>query len=761
LAVALATKADATLAELTEAQQKIARRIFLRLVQFGEGRADTRRQQPLAELRSAAEDPAEFDRTLEHLTAHRLLTRGSEEDAADPVVDVAHEMLIIGWPRSQEWVQSRRQAELVRRRLEGKAREWRERVSQGLGGGLLDEAELPEAERWLRGPDAVDLGYDPVLPALVGASRSALDEAERQREAARRRELDQAQSLALAERRRVRNLRSSLVVVGLLLVTAIVAAAFAWGQSVKLGEAESNLLIQYGNLKEARENERQQYARASASLAGEAVRRGDWKVAIDASAEALKTAPEAVDEVGLRLGRLRAFAALSDVEKLNEELKGLEGRTDLGAHEGSVRLWQADLLLEEGMDNRDRALALIRTALAKGLPGAEKEYAEALAAPDLPAVFRHLDAALDSDLMYHRASIALAQTLFFTGRYQKCRDLLVFGGKAFEDPMFKVLHALLVARQGDRADAQARLVRMKTRLSQARMDTLGEMVDAMSQFHQLDLDQARLAARDPSWSDLLGVASTRVSVVGKLAALDRRLRDKKGLPEVVFLGVTPPVVNEGLGRCQRLLPRATLPTLLRPDPDRLLGEIADALRMYPDGVLYFLRGVLLDEKKRLPEAEAAFRRATTAPSLFGPYVRIQSLCFLAFSEVESAVKEPTRKGQALQTVHQLVGELMKGGKLHPEQAVTVSVIALRLGEHDLARWLIREGQRQDPRHLDLLRKRLLTEASGGNWWEVIDVARRVLAREPGNHLAVGWHDRALDELRKKLEDTRPLKPPTP
>ena len=68
LAVAVARKADATLADLTPAQRTIARRLFLRLVQFGEGRADTRRQQRVAELRSVGDDPEAFDRTLRHLT---------------------------------------------------------------------------------------------------------------------------------------------------------------------------------------------------------------------------------------------------------------------------------------------------------------------------------------------------------------------------------------------------------------------------------------------------------------------------------------------------------------------------------------------------------------------------------------------------------------------------------------------------------------------------------------------------------------------
>ena len=62
LAVAIATKADAALAALSSEQQGIARRIFLRLVQFGEGRPDTRRQQSMAALHSVGDDPLLFER---------------------------------------------------------------------------------------------------------------------------------------------------------------------------------------------------------------------------------------------------------------------------------------------------------------------------------------------------------------------------------------------------------------------------------------------------------------------------------------------------------------------------------------------------------------------------------------------------------------------------------------------------------------------------------------------------------------------------
>jgi formylglycine-generating enzyme required for sulfatase activity len=172
LAVAMATKADAVIAALSEPQQIIARRIFLRLVQFGEGRADTRRQQPVAGLQSARDDAGQFEETLRRLADHRLLTLGGAEEGADRTVDIAHEMLIIGWPRARAWVQSRREAELARRRLQAKAAEW-EQLGRGRG-GLLDEVELLEAERWLASADAAELGHDESLPALVHLSRARL-----------------------------------------------------------------------------------------------------------------------------------------------------------------------------------------------------------------------------------------------------------------------------------------------------------------------------------------------------------------------------------------------------------------------------------------------------------------------------------------------------------------------------------------------------------------------------------------------------------
>jgi Novel STAND NTPase 1 len=231
LAVAIAMKADSTLAELSPDQQTIARRIFLRLIQFGEGRADTRRQQPVASLKAARDRPDEFERTLEHLTDNRLVTRSGGDQHSPPAVDISHESLIAAWSRLQDWADERREAEQIRRRLESKAAEW---VRLGKGsGGLLDEAELPEAERWLASSDAADLGFDATLPELVAASQQAILEAEQARAAGQQRELAQAQALAAEQARAATRMRRSAIGLAAVLLVAVGAAVLAWTQSHK------------------------------------------------------------------------------------------------------------------------------------------------------------------------------------------------------------------------------------------------------------------------------------------------------------------------------------------------------------------------------------------------------------------------------------------------------------------------------------------------------------------------------------------------
>ena len=223
--VAIARQADATMAELPEERRAIARRILLRLVQFGEGREDVRRQQPVSALSSITDERVDFDQTLRHLIARRLVTVTGEPDADDSRVDLCHEALIAGWPTFQAWVTERRSAEQTRRRLEEQADGW---VRRGRADrGLLDDLEVLEAERWLASPDAKELGIDDTVVALAERSRAALEQERVREEEARQRDLAQAQALARAQANRARLLRRALAAVTLATVLAVAAAGVA------------------------------------------------------------------------------------------------------------------------------------------------------------------------------------------------------------------------------------------------------------------------------------------------------------------------------------------------------------------------------------------------------------------------------------------------------------------------------------------------------------------------------------------------------
>ena len=277
--VAMQRRADAALAKLTRELgrdgETTARRIFLRLIQFGEGRNDTRRQQTVAELRTGAPDPALFQATLDYLSGEksRLITV-TGDDRSERKADLAHEALINGWPTLRRWLNEWRHSEQTRRRLEEKAEEW---VVRGQGrGGLLDEVELPEAERWLAGRDAADLGFDAILPALVKASAELLA---RQRRAARR--------------------RARFLIAGLSVGFAVVAALALWGaQSTNEARAEAVS----AHIEESRaKNANQLAVLRTVELA---MQRGAWKPAIGAIDQALRDGCE--DPVGLKLDRVEA-----------------------------------------------------------------------------------------------------------------------------------------------------------------------------------------------------------------------------------------------------------------------------------------------------------------------------------------------------------------------------------------------------------------------------------------------------------------------
>ena len=113
--------------------QDLCRRLFLRLVQPGEGTEDTKRRVSFRELLPNDPAKAEAVRKLIHILADRdarLVTTEGTDDR-DGAVEVAHEALIRSWTQFRQWVDAERVGLRIHRQLTEAAREWQAHRREG------------------------------------------------------------------------------------------------------------------------------------------------------------------------------------------------------------------------------------------------------------------------------------------------------------------------------------------------------------------------------------------------------------------------------------------------------------------------------------------------------------------------------------------------------------------------------------------------------------------------------------------------------
>lgn len=243
----LADQADATLSSLSDFERVVAWRIFLRLVQFGEGRANTRRQQRRHELPVVGEDEQALSAVLQQLVDARLLTLSSNADG-QIVVDVTHEALLSHWALLVDTLTHHREAELTRRRLEALAARWQQRERQG---GLLSELELADIEAWRSSSEGRLVGCSAVLHNFVTDSAEAV--AAHRQELAKEQE-QRLQERAFAEARERQLLRASqqrllalLIVLGTALL--VVSISIARREMLRVRAQWEAPLVQIGTLR--------------------------------------------------------------------------------------------------------------------------------------------------------------------------------------------------------------------------------------------------------------------------------------------------------------------------------------------------------------------------------------------------------------------------------------------------------------------------------------------------------------------------------
>lgn len=192
---ALARTAEEIHTALDSSQQDIAKQIFLRLCVLGDGTEDTKRRIGRDELDN---DNPDIAVVLERLARARLITLDRD------TVELAHERLILRWPRLRDWLNEDRDGRRIHRGLTDATIAWLSLDRDT--GALYRGIRLARAESWAVGGDT----------SLTTREREFLQASL----AARARE----QATAA---RRTRRLRQLVAVLTVLLVLAGAAIGFA------------------------------------------------------------------------------------------------------------------------------------------------------------------------------------------------------------------------------------------------------------------------------------------------------------------------------------------------------------------------------------------------------------------------------------------------------------------------------------------------------------------------------------------------------
>jgi WD40 repeat protein/class 3 adenylate cyclase len=210
---AIAHTAESVFQDLSAEEQLMARDIFLRLTELGEGTEDTRRRASFQELMSDPKRTKDVRNVLNVLAEARLVTLS--EDTAE----VAHEALIREWPTLREWLDQDREGLQFHRRLTEAAHEWE--LLERDEGVLYRGAQLAQAREWAASHDhEMNVLESAFLQASIEWSERELAE----KEAQRQRELDVQRERAEEQARAARQLRRrALFLTGALIVAAVLA----------------------------------------------------------------------------------------------------------------------------------------------------------------------------------------------------------------------------------------------------------------------------------------------------------------------------------------------------------------------------------------------------------------------------------------------------------------------------------------------------------------------------------------------------------
>jgi len=383
---AIAKTAEAIINDLSVDQQAIARKIFLRLVELGEGTQDTRRRAQLVELYPRADERPAVEMVLKKLVDNRLVV------TTDKTAEVAHEALIREWPTLRQWINDSRDALRLHRELLAAAEDW-EKVNRDEG-ALYRGVRLAQAHEWAK----ANAGEMATLEKdFLAASQEFSEREAREKEEQRQRELEAAQKIAeeqkraaAAEKKRAeeqaraaeRQRRLARVIAGVAVlagIAAVVAVFLGFQSNRNAVRAENNAATAVFNEDLANQNAAQAASKARLAQARELAAQAQSNLNLDPELSLLLglQSIRTVEQDGLALAESedilhRALAAArvtltltGHQDQIGQAVYSPDGtRLATASDDGTAKVWDAatgqDLLTLSG---REAAVSSIAFSL--------------------------------------------------------------------------------------------------------------------------------------------------------------------------------------------------------------------------------------------------------------------------------------------------------------------------------------------------------------------------------------------------------------
>ncbi len=453
-----------------------------------------------------------------------------------------------------------------------------------------------------------------------------------------------------------------------------------------------------------------------------AAQRGSWNVALGELDAALAASDS--PEPALRLKRARWLIASGRRDEAKAELDGLVARAAGTDMAGGVLLLQGLLALGE-VKTRNEGAGLFQQALYAGLPDADDLYARGLQATTSGEALLCFRGAIDEDPFHYFAWHGLLFSLLTSGQLQETLTAWQTVVSLFpEDITTHAYRALAATLRGHAAEALSVLETARGSLTNEDYQAIRTVVQTIS-----SLQMALVA--DEQASILARLRNTALLTLGLLGAtgLDQ---------ETLFVHTTPdiPFIAQSYGQLPGIA--AALIVGNGQQARKLLDQ---AIAANPASLFYIFRAGLaaLSGERDFEQAERDFACAAELEP-FTPEFHLIARQGQLFAQTHLLLAGGNQQVRVrmLETLINIAAD----PSLTSTHLEAACWRLLDVGEHELARVVVRLWQPRDPLSPAAAAALAMVEFEAGAWEAALRAADQALALDPNQAMARSLREKA-------------------